>query len=459
MSDRDRTADGVLQLVLALADYAWENSGGQEGQHLLTRHLVDTIGCAVAGSREPSAVIARTAALGRGGEATLFFGGEKVSVDWAAFANGVMARCLDLNDNYFSAYAGGHPSDYIPAVLAAAERTRQSGRNTLRAIAVCYQVFCQLCDAAGLAYGNFDYVVHGSVATSLAVARLDRLDDRQIGHAVSLALVSSVALAESRFGDVSLWKNCASANSARGGVLAAELAEVGMTGPPRPFSGRSGFINAVAPDFDQILLQVPPSGLVLSRCSLKRYPAGFLAQSAIDAALDVRRRLVSAALIRRVEVKTCSYAFNVMAGDPAKWSPQNRETADHSIPFLVASALTYGSVDASTYGSDRFSDESLLRVLDILKVVDDDECNDLWPAHARSDVTVTMEDGTVVVGQALDYRGHFRTPMTDEDISDKFIANCAGVLSEQEAAKLLDSLWAFSSCTDVGDLLLPLVRG
>lgn len=438
--------DGVSEALLELADAAWDGSSRSDVEHAITRHIVDTVGCAAAGSKDPSAQIACRIARSRGpGEATLLFHSSKVPVEWAAFANGVMARCLDLNDSYFSVGAGGHPSDYIPAMLAAAEQVSSTGRDLVRAISVCYEAFCRLSDAAALNRTHVDYVVNGSVAVALAIGRLRGLDAGQQAHAISLALVPNVALAETRIGDVSMWKNCASACAARNGIFAVDLAEAGMTGPPAAFAGRSGFINAIAPDFDLSAVRAIPSRPAVLGCSLKRYPAGYFSQSAIDAAIEVAEQ-IGVPQIRSVTVRTSTYAQQVMASDPEKWHPLNRETADHSIPFLVASALVFGTIDASTFCPSRLSDSRIRSILGRLEVVVDPAFDAVWPAHSPSEVRVVLVDGATVSVIASDYRGHPTNPMDDREITQKFLTNTKAIFSNQEQRHVLAAIWDIAQC-------------
>src|SRR5688500_19879361 len=146
----------------------------REAVHQAKRLIVDTVGCALGGYWSRPARIARDiAATVRSSEPVTVIGsGERTSVDLATFANGVMIRFLDFNDGYTSTGESGHPSDSIAAVLASAELRRRSGRETIAATVLAYEVFCRMCNQADLKLLGFDHVTVGGIASTAAAARL-----------------------------------------------------------------------------------------------------------------------------------------------------------------------------------------------------------------------------------------------------------------------------------------------
>ena len=115
--------------------------------HQVKRTVVDTLGCAVGGYlSEPSKIARRLATNITSRTPSRVLGtSDYSSLDLAGFANGVMVRYLDCNDSYFSP-GGGHPSDMIPAALAAADSVGADGRTVITAITLAYEVFCRIAD-------------------------------------------------------------------------------------------------------------------------------------------------------------------------------------------------------------------------------------------------------------------------------------------------------------------------
>lgn len=253
------------------------------------RRLLDSLGCAIAAVGEPPPMMARRAASRVHGtpSATLIGGGQSAP-DWAAFANGVHVRYLDCNDTYLG-LEPAHPSDNWAAVMAAGEAAGASGKDWITAAVVAYEVQCRLCDAACLRCRGWDHTTYGSISAALAAARLGGLNHEQTVHALGIAGTTGTALRLTRAGELSMWKGCAFAFAVRNGVLAAQLAALGMTGPAPLFEGEMGFMQQVSGPIELPALGGPDAGdWMLPRTAIKLVPAEYHAQSAIAAALELR---------------------------------------------------------------------------------------------------------------------------------------------------------------------------
>src|SRR5918999_1181968 len=212
------------------------------------RLIVDTVGCALGGYwSEPARIARDLAATVRSSEpATMIGSGERTSVDFATFANGIMIRFLDFNDGYTSTGESGHPSDSIAAVLSTAELRRRDGKETIAATALAYEVFCRICDEVDLKPLGYDHVTVGGMASTAAAAKLFGLAPGGIAQAFNLGIAPNIALYQTRIGAVSMWKGCAYANASRNAVFATMLAARGMSGPSPIFEGVGGYFKAVA---------------------------------------------------------------------------------------------------------------------------------------------------------------------------------------------------------------------
>src|SRR5437762_6530490 len=263
--------------------------------HEVKRRVIDSIGCALGAWKAEPCVIARHVASQFSAErgATLLGTTHRAPPDWAAFANGCLVRYLDYNDTYLSKEPA-HPSATLPAALAAAEAAGATGRQLITAILLAYEVQCRFCDVASLRAHGWDHVTYGAFSSALAAATLFGLDARRMRHALGIAGVAGVALRQSRVGELSHWKGCAFANAARHGVYAALLAREGMTGPAPIFEGEKGFEKLVSGPLNDFKLPTVASGLrpddfMILKTSIKFWPAEYHSQSAIEAALKLRR--------------------------------------------------------------------------------------------------------------------------------------------------------------------------
>jgi 2-methylcitrate dehydratase len=423
--------------------------------HQAKRLMVDTLGCAIGGySSEPSKIaraLADTVSSQR--SATVLGSGQQTSLDLATFANGVMIRYLDFNDGYTS-QESGHPSDAIAAVLSPAEVSHGDGKSVITAMVLAYEVFCRICDVAAVRRRGFDHVTVGVMASTAAAAKAMGLSPEQTYQAFNLSVAANNALYQTRIGDVSLWKGCAFANASRNAVFAVQLAAKGLTGPSPVFEGPGGFFNAISGE----PFTLEPFGgqerrFKILDCSIKHFPLGQYSQTVVEAALQARQQLTKVEDIQAVQIETLQTAVNIMAGDAEKWHPTNRETADHSMPYTAAVALMYGSVEARHFGPEYWRDPRLLNLVQKVKVSVSEEANRRAPEAMLSTVEVVTSAGQRVTTEVAYHRGHYKNPMSDQEIEAKFRVLAQDLLTSTQIDALLDRLWNLEQVADIGEVI------
>ena len=417
--------------------------------HEVKRRILDSIGVAVAGfdGDAPAAARAYAAGLPDLDGATVWGTTIRANPEAAGFANAVAVRYLDFNDTYLSKEPL-HPSDMIPALMALAERRGCSAQDLIAAIATAYEVSVTLCDAASLRAHGWDHVSYIGIGTACGAGQLLGLLPDRIEHALAIVTVPHAAMRETRAGELSMWKGAAAANAARNAVFATLLAEDGMTGPDRPFEGEMGFVRLLlgGEGFDQDVLRrleakAPPTRILDTY--IKRWPVEYHAQSAVDAALQFPPELVGHPDgIGSIEIATFEAAYQIIAKDPEKWDPKTRETADHSLQYIVVAALLDGDVTQRTFDPERIRDP---RTLDILKnrvtVREDPELTAGYPEGIPNRITVTTAGGRREVRETRYPKGHARNPMTDEEVETKFEANVGGRWQPDRAARVQRLVW------------------
>ncbi|MCH8998073.1 MAG: MmgE/PrpD family protein, partial [Proteobacteria bacterium] len=303
------------------------------------------------------------------GASYLGSGTHLTSPDLAAFVNGVLFRYLDYNDTYLS-LEPAHPSDNIPAVFAAAESAGRNGRDVITATVIAYEIQCRLCDAASIRARGWDHVTYGAFSTSAAAAKLLGLSRAGIEQAINLAGAPNVTLRQTRAGELSEWKGCAFANAARNGLFAALLAAEGLTGPSPIFEGEMGFWKQVSGEFslEKFAGTDGDDDFMIKRTSIKFWPAEYHSQSAIHAALELRTQISDLSQIEQIDIASFDAAVDIIGKDPEKWCPKTRETADHSLPYCTAVALTDGDVTLDSFSEERLQDASLLELVARIKI-------------------------------------------------------------------------------------------
>jgi 2-methylcitrate dehydratase len=432
-----------------------------ETVHQVKRLMVDSLGCAIgAFTSEPAKAARDLAACVTGHAAATVIGTRDLTTpDLAAFANGTMVRYLDFND----AYGGkdtSHPSDNFPIVLAAAEAYDASGRDFITAAVLAYEVQTAFSDTYRMRDGGpWDQASYATVSAPLAAAKVMGLDEERIANALRLSVVQGLHLAQARRGHISHIKASTVANAGRNAIFAAMLAERGFTGPPEAMEGEGGYFAALA---RKKLVIEPLTGenghqrafrIMSSR--IKRYPSGFFSQTAIEAALECRSALgiESARQVKSVNIRTFQNTINAMAGDPTRWRPQSRETADHSVPFVIAMALEHGRVEASQFVDEVLQDARVHATMDKVKVSLDPECEAAWPDAILNIVTVETDDGRSHTARVPYHLGHFKRPMSDSDLEEKFRGLCRGLLTKEQQDAALAATWRLDALTDLGEYL------
>jgi 2-methylcitrate dehydratase len=411
--------------------------------------LIDTMGCAIGAYSSPLSVLTRkfSSRYSCVNSASMIGSSQKVSVEMAAFANGVMLRFLDLSDSY-RVKSGGHPSDVISGILSVAESNKCSGQETIEAIVVAYEIYCAFCESIDINSKGWDQPVYGVLATTIAIGKLLKLNHEQMGHAVALSLAPNMSLHQTRRGELSHWKGCAAANGARNAVFAAYLAKEGFTGPTSIFEGRAGIWDVVG-KFEFPNLNDQPKRI--EKTHLKSFPVNYHGQSAVWAALDLRQR-VELNDIKSIHIEGYHSAFEEMGSHPAHWAPKTHETADHSMPYVVATALMNGDIDESSFSEFELNRSEKLKLMQKITVREDITLTDLFPVSAPCRMKVTKIDGTFIESYINSPKGHADNPFSLEDVKNKFKNLSAKFCGEQQANQIIDMLLNIDQLKDVSQL-------
>src|SRR5215467_6979648 len=442
-------------LAHQLADYACElrfEDLSKEVVHEVKRRVIDSLGCALGAWKEEPFVIARRVAadFSAAQGSTIFGTDHKALPDWAAFANGCGIRYFDFNDTYLSKEPA-HPSDNISAALAVAESVGADGCELITAIALAYEVQCRLCDAASIRARGWDHPTYGDFSTALACTHLMKLDPEKTRHAVNIAGVNCAAFRQARVGELSHWKGVAFANAARHGVYAAFLARAGMTGPAPIFEGQMGFekeLGVSLGNVGDVFVKRPNeknvnegTAAMILNTSVKYWPAEYHSQSAIEAALFLRKEIGDPAQIQSVRIESHDASVDIIGSEPEKWKPETRETADHSLPYITAIALVDGEVTEKQFQPERFTDPAIWKFLEEVTVQRNDELSALYAKAVANIVHVTLGDGRVLT-KRVDYPlGNALNPVTDQQLEGKFNSQVVPALGEKGARNLLEVAW------------------
>ena len=422
--------------------------------HEVKRRLIDSFGCALGAFESQPAKAAR--AMGKGGispdGSTLWGTRYQSTSDLAAFVNGVLVRYLDFNDTYLSKEPA-HPSDNISSALAVAEVEKADGKALITAIVLGYEIQCRFCDAASLRSRGWDHVGYVSLASAILSSRLMNLEKEKIEDAIALSIVPNITLRQTRVGELSMWKGCAAANAARNGVFAASLAKEGMTGPSEIFEGEKGFFNQVTGPFDLDISAFGKKGknFKILDTYIKYYPSEYHSQAGVEAALKLRNK-VKIGDIEEVNIETYDACVDIIAGEKEKWSPQTRETADHSLPYCVAVALYDGKVGLDQFSEERIQDSDLQSFLNKIKVKRNEEHNKQYPESFPCLIEIKSKSGEIFSETVTYPKGHPNNPLSDREVEEKFEILNKGRVKADKVKKLFSNIWNLENLKDMKDL-------
>jgi 2-methylcitrate dehydratase len=444
--------------------------------------LIDSLAVAMGALTHPAAQAARRHAYRFATQdgCVIWGSGKRATPELAALTNGVLLRCYDYNDFFVGQRNSGHPSDMVAGVIAAAEWADADGAALLSALALGYEVVAAAFDAFSTAPGGWDYTNLVAFGGTCAIARVLGLDAGQTREALAMTVVPHFASDEiesgdlNARGDLTMWKRFNGSDAVRNALQACLLAQVGVEGAVRPFVGRQGFIQKLANKSEEAIPVLkdrlaPKRPLTrIAETNMKRWPVGSLAQSAIQAALAARAKVSDLGRIRQVRVFAEEGAYDHLVKiRTAPYAPISRETADHSLPYIVAAAVLDGTVRTDSFAPSRVLEPARQAfVANKVKAAPEAALGTIaggkHKRHAAGylgRVEIELADGTVVHGEAKPFPGHPNNPFTDDDLAGKLAENVAPFAGPEQTARLARHLDAIGT-RPVRDLtaLLALVE-
>jgi 2-methylcitrate dehydratase PrpD len=402
-------------------------------------HLLDWLGCAIAGSRENAGrKMLQARPAGPSGD---------------AFAWGALGNILEMDD--VDKRATLHPGPtLVPAVLALAAHDGASPDAILDAIVTGYEATVRLGRAAGAGHYAFWHSTGtcGSIGAAAACSRLLGLSPSETAQALSLAMSQATGLWQTRHEAGSMGKQLHTAHAARSGYDAARLAAAGFCGPLEILEGPQGFFAATCPGStaSDILADYGTDWLI-EQVSFKPWPACRHAHAAIDAAILVRGDSINPADISAVHVTTYPDALKFCD----KPEPRTPIEAKFSLQHSVAVILLRGKPTLADFDISSIRDPALTDLRTKVRVEAGDPYTLAYPARfgAKVEVTFAGHAGKTICRSVPDALGDPENPLSRAQIEDKamMLMQHAGV-TDTDAAAMVEA------CQRPGDTLLVAIR-
>jgi 2-methylcitrate dehydratase PrpD len=384
--------------------------------------LLDLVGGCLAGSKAKGAKILfdfcnRQMTGAR--EATVIGTGKKLPCVGASLVNGFIANALDIDDGH--RIIKGHPgAAAFPTVLAVSEKVRASGKQLLEALLVGYEIGIR---AGEILHGHYGYY-HGSgswggLASAAAASKLLRLSHTQTENALGIAEAYGPLIPEIRAvehpamapKDGICWGSLV-------GTTAVFLAQKGYTGGPSLLGdeGRNGDVFTLGRDFKIMKLYFKP------------YPCCRWAQPAVDGVLRLMtEKGLTYKEISRITIKSFSEAVSLWQA-----APTTLEDAEYNVLYPVAVAAVYGEFTPKYLNEKYFKDPKILKMMKKIRIVQDPKIQEQFPEKCLSELEITTNRGKRHRSGTIAARGDFDTPLSEQDLEDKFIRITSGFLSKRQ---------------------------
>jgi 2-methylcitrate dehydratase len=291
-------------------------------------------------------------------------------------------------------------------------------------------------------------VLYNAVASAAGAAKVLGLSAGQTANAISLAAVPNLGTDISRRGHLTMWKGCAAANAARNGVFAAIMAAEGMAGPPTPFEdGLTAVIGAA----EAATFPLDPGQFSMLKADYKYFLSEFHAQGPAFLALELHPQ-IKLDDIEKIEIFTYHFAWFEIGSGAEKWQPTTRETADHSMPYVVAAILIDGAYTDAIFEPQRFGDRRTLDLMKKISIAEDDGFNKRYPTGLPCRMTITLKNGERKTAELSNPIGHHDRPMSDDQLVEKFRGLAGRKLAPVRLQTILDRLWEIDNNGDLPSL-------
>jgi len=426
------------------------------------RFLMDSIGCALGGAQQHDVHLASHVLkeIAGNGPCRVLITGEMMDPVSASLLNALMIRVMDYNDIYWK-QDPSHPSDLIPAAMACAERSGGSGRDLILGIALAYEFEQRLCEVSfpGVRELGWHHATLTAAAAPIAAGRMLGLNAEQIQHAIGISASRHCTTGSVTAGKLTMMKNTVDPLATQSGVLAALLAEQGYTGPEHVLDGKEGFSHVFDSEWKfNILTDGLGEDWRIRQCGMKFFPTEALTHAPISATLDlVLNHGLEADEIKTITIYSLARAADILA-DPSKYDPRSKETADHSLPYVIAAAIAEGQVTPLQFTQEKIMDSRIREQLPKVKVIaDPPEIEAVFPELQRVRVVIETTDGRQL-SEELDYpKGDPRNPLSETEIIGKFNALGKGFASEEDMQQMQDAVRKAEKFDDVRELMSRLV--
>jgi 2-methylcitrate dehydratase PrpD len=361
--------------------------------------------------------------------------GQRATTRVAALINGTAAHTVEVDDIYRDGiYHPGAPT--IAAAMALAEAREKDGLSFLKAVTVGYEISTRIGAAMGRAHYKHWHNTGtiGCFGAAAACSELLGLKEKEFAHALATVATFAAALQQA-FRMDSMSKPLHAGRAAEAGVTAALAAQMGVTGSLDCIEG-FGRAMADGPDWEKALATLGRD-FHITKMTFKNHACCGHTFAAIDGALEVKKKLgFQTSDIQSVKVGTYRAGLEVAHYEEPRTPAEGR----FSLKYVVATALTHGSVRLAAFEDDRLKDESTRSLMKKMTVELDPQLDAAFPAQRAARVAIKLADGRSEEWLQPTRKGDPDMPLSDAELDEKFL-ELAGPILGAKANATLARLW------------------
>jgi 2-methylcitrate dehydratase PrpD len=360
---------------------------------------------------------------------------ERGAARTVALINGTAAHTVEVDDIFRDGiYHPGAPT------IAAAHALGAGRQNFLRAIIVGYEISTRIGATMGRAHYKYWHNTGtiGCFGACAAAAEVLNLSRKEFAHALATVTTFAAALQQA-FRMDSMSKPLHAGRAAEAGVTAALAAREGVTGSLDVIEGEAGFGRAMGdgPDWEKAFAGLGRD-FNITRMTFKNHACCGHTFAAIDGALALKERMgVKAHDIQKLEVGTYRAGIEVAHYEEPRTPAEGR----FSLKYVVATALTHGSVRLAAFENERLQDPQTRSLMQRIELRIDPQLDATFPRQRAARVAITA-GGRREEHLQPTRKGDPDAPLTDADLNDKFLELASPVLGVEPAKRRLEELWA-----------------
>jgi 2-methylcitrate dehydratase PrpD len=417
--------------------------------HEAKRSLLNWAGVTIGGSRHSSidVLVSLAKELGRKKCASVFGRKEKVDLWFGALINGTSSNIFDFDDTYLETLLHTGPP-VAPVAFALGESLNLNGRDLLTAYIAAVEADCRL--SRSMFPDHYEAGWHitstiGNIGAAIAAGKLLNLGEDKMVYAIGIAATQAAGLRE-MFGTMTKAYHCGKA--AMNGIMAAQLAQGGMTSSPFGIEGKTGFAKVLSTkqDYSRLFEGIGKKWELLS-VSYKPFACGIVCHPVMDGILKLREEYhLRVDEVDRVELWV-NRLVPILAG---KKDPQNGIEAKLSAYYCAAVALIDGGGGEEQFMDHKVHDKKVAVLRGKIRIKAMPEIS-----ADEAIIKIRKKNGEILKKHIVHVTGSRKNPMTDRMLHEKFWSLVKPLMKEkqiEEAQRMLLNLEKVSSIQEVTQL-------